>query len=470
MTNGKQGGALLLLALLSLPYQVFAAQSPFDIDVKELDRAGAPNAPKAAQPSPSKGAASRFDIDVKELEHSGQGSPAKAEKKKAKKEKKNPAGSSGTGKAHKAATGDGEYVRYTVKPGDHIFKILVSRFGMSNEAAEKLIPEIVRINDISNIKSLTVGRTLLIPTGGHHERAARSTRSGKHHGREAEIVQPETGIAAQGGATAPVAKLPETVPHAVEKAPAQAVAPAAVPPSALKPEPRPAATAVPTAPVAQAPAAPAATANVAPTTPVAPIPSAAPAVPKAAPRVPPAPAPAAPPAAAAQTAPVAPIAPAAVPNTWICSITDKEPSKIIDSVMSALSLHWSKNRIINSAEGAANAFSIRVDRYFERNGVRYIVSIDENDPYSFTLLRLLEASGYRVLMIGAGDDFKTVSEKLLRLVGLTPDFGKHPIQGGKEGTGFLVQQEDAEGRRLLLTGEAADPKSKWTLPQECGYR
>jgi|GEM_PF-1433323 len=466
MTYGKQGGALLLLALLSLPHQVFAAQSPFDIDVKELDRAGAPSAPKAAQPSPSKGAPSRFDIDVKELEHEGKGSPAKAEKKKAKKEKKTSAGSSGAGKTHKAATGDGEYVRYTVKPGDHIFKILVTRFGMSNEAAEKLIPEIVRINDISNIKSLTVGRTLLIPTGGHHVKAARSTRSGKHHGRETEIVQPETGTAAQGGATAPVAKLPETVSQAVEKAPAQAAAPAAVPPA-----PKPAAPAVPTAPVAKVPSAPAATAKVAPTAPSAPTPSAAPAVPKAAPKVPvPAPAPAAPLAAAAQAAPVAPVAPAAVLNTWICSITDKDPAKIVDSAMSALSLHWSKNRIINSAEGAPNAFSIRVDRYFERNGARYIVSIDENDPYSFTLLRLLETSGYRVLMIGAGDDFKAVTEKLLRMVGLTPDFGKHPIQGGRESTGFLVQQEDAEGRRLLLTGEAVDPKSKWTLPQGCGYR
>jgi hypothetical protein len=151
-------------------------------------------------------------------------------------------------------------------------------------------------------------------------------------------------------------------------------------------------------------------------------------------------------------------------------VTEKDPARIVDAVMNALSLHWSRNRIIQSGEGASNAFSIRVDRYFELKGVRYIVSIGESDPYSYTLLRLLESAGYRVLMIDSDDDFQAVGEKLLRLVGVEPDFGKHLIQGGKESTGFLVQQDDAEGRQVVITSEAVNPKLKWTMPAGCGVR
>ena len=138
--------------------------------------------------------------------------------------------------------------------------------------------------------------------------------------------------------------------------------------------------------------------------------------------------------------------------------------------MNALSLHWSRNRIIQSGEGASNAFSIRVDRYFELKGTRYIVSIGENDPYSYTLLRLLEGAGYRVLMVESDDDFQAVGEKLLRLVGLEPDYGRHLLQGGKESTGFLVQQDDAGGRQVLITSEAVNPQLKWTMPEGCGAR
>jgi hypothetical protein len=162
--------------------------------------------------------------------------------------------------------------------------------------------------------------------------------------------------------------------------------------------------------------------------------------------------------------------PAPLVNTWICSVTEKDPARIVDAVMNALSLPWSKNRIIQSDDGAPNAFSIRVDRYFEFNGVRTIVSIGESDPYSYTLLRLLEGAGYRVLMINAGDDFKVVGEKMLRIVGAVPDFGKYLVAGGKESSGFLVQEEDAAGRRVLITNEVVSPKTKWTMPAGCGTR
>jgi len=419
MRSFKQGGTLLLLALLALPAQLHAAQSPFDIDLKELDRENPPVSPK---------------VEKKE----------KKQPKKAKKE--TPAAAPAKSpKVHKAATAneaesESGYIRYTVKPGDHIFKILVARLGMSNEAAERLIPEIIRVNNITNIKKLTVGRTLLIPDKARQERLAKSAQPGKvRHRREREAE----------ATAAPVPPAPVVV------TPAQSAAKVAAPPAS--------ATSSVTAP-AKAPL-PAASSVAAPK-PSLPNPAAPTGTAKNDAAIPPVDAR----AAAAPSAALPPTAPVPLVNTWICSVTDKDPARIVDAVMNALSLPWSKNRIIQSAEGAPSAFSIRVDRYFELNGVRNIVSIGESDPYSYTLLRLLEGAGYRVLMINAGDDFKVVGEKMLRLVGVVPDFGKYLIPGGKESSGFLVQQEDAAGRRVVITNEAVNAKQKWTMPAGCGIR
>lgn len=52
---------------------------------------------------------------------------------------------------------------YIVKSGDYLFKILIRHYALSNDDAERLIPEVMRLNSISNPKSLTVGQQLTIP-------------------------------------------------------------------------------------------------------------------------------------------------------------------------------------------------------------------------------------------------------------------------------------------------------------------
>jgi hypothetical protein len=111
-----------------------------------------------------------------------------------------------------------------------------------------------------------------------------------------------------------------------------------------------------------------------------------------------------------------------------------------------------------------------VDRYFEYKGVRYIISIGESDPYNYTLIRLLEASGYRVLRMTGKEDFKSVSEQLFKLIGVAPDLGTHPLNDGREASGYLVQQDDAGGRQVLITDGPATPGHKWVLPPGCGAR
>jgi hypothetical protein len=494
MISLKQG-VLLLLALLPLPSQLYAAQPSFDIDVKDLDR-GTPAPSKASRPSPA-AAPAPFGIDVKELDRKAPVEAPKAEKKKAKKSQA-PVAASRTVK-HKEAGSEPGYTRYTVKPGDHIFKILVGRFGMSNETAERLIPEIIRVNDIPNIKALTVGRTLLIPSGGKQEHVTKSAQRGKARhkmeegsdtaARHAATAQHAAPGAATSPAPAPVAHFQAAPPRAPEitplAPPATAATATAAPSQAATnpktPTPTAAKTEIPPPPVPASSAtmaaakAPVVTGRIL-KAPVAPESKAAPSV-AAAPR-PQAPALAAPsaPVAAAPSSEIsakatAPAAPPVPPvNTWLCSVTEKDPAKIVDAVMNALSLRWSRNRIIQSDEGASNAYSIRVDRYFELGGMRYIVSIGENDPYNYTLLRLLEGAGYRVLMISSGDDFQAIGGKLLRRVGVAPDFGKHLIQGDQQNNGFLVQPDDAAGRRVVITSEIVNPKLKWIMPQGCSVR
>ena len=458
MTRSRQSGTLLLLltlTLLSLSSLLHAAQSPFDIDVKELDQAKPSAAPKAGKKTTKKAKPA---------------APAETVVKK-----------------HKAADGEAGYVRYTVKPGDHIFKILVVRFGMSNEAAEKLIPEIIRINDITNIKKLTVGRTLLIPSSGFRERAAKPAHQGKARVSSAP-VNPAPIATAPAPAAPNVAEEPAeptwptlpAPPTPAAKAPtAPFPAPTAIAPPAVTVVPTAPAVTVPRAPTVAAPApavpAPAVLKSAAPMAPVPPA-TASPSAKAPAEATLNSPAMISPPAEPAVAAPartmpliVAPAPAAPLAKTWVCSVTEKDPAKVVDSVMNALALHWSRNRIIQSDDGAPTAFSIRVDRYFELKGARYIVSIGESDPYSYTLLRLLESAGYRVLMINSEDDFLGVGEKLLRFVGLDPNYGRHVIQGGKESAGFLVQDDD-EGRQVVITNEAVDPKLKWTMPPGCAAR
>lgn len=498
MITLKQGGRLLLLALLSLPSQELqAAPAPFAIDVKELDQQKPTPAPKpAAKPEPVKKAPSSFDIDLKELNGkkpaaapkptaapkpeatpkaaaapkaetatkapAPTGSAASApqpESKKAKKVTKAPkarkraTAAAGSGKVQKSSADGSDYLCYRVKPGDHIFKILMGPFGMSNDAAERLVPEIVRINKIDNIKKLRVGQTLLIPKGHREQPAGQAEKAaGALEPTFSEPVAPAPAAPEAPAPAAPVAPEPVT-PAATAPKTAASVPPAvaAAPEPAAKPKRARAHKAARARKPARAPKPAPAPEPVAP----APVPAPAASEPS--------------PVAAAPRPVPAPPAVVQVP-TWVCSVTDREPGQMVDALLNALSLPWSKNRIVQSSDGAATAFSIKVDRYFEYKGARYIVAIGESDAYSYTLLRVLESAGYRVLRVSAGEDFHSVGDKLLRLIGALPEFGRQELQAGKEIPGFLVQPDDAGGKRVVLTAEPVDPRQKWVMKPGCAVR
>ncbi len=105
-----------------------------------------------------------YDLDLKELlrppvrPSKGQGQPKTANKV-----------------VPAAPNTGGKTSVYTVRQGDHLFLILMQRYGLSNRAAEELIPEIMRLNGIRRPESLSVGQHLTIPLPPVSDTAAVTT-------------------------------------------------------------------------------------------------------------------------------------------------------------------------------------------------------------------------------------------------------------------------------------------------------
>lgn len=146
--DSRQQILTLFISLAGIVLCAFVAeatQEPYDIDLKELRR---PPLRRAKEQRPS---------------HRAKG-PVPA-----------------------TATAKGKNSSYTVRPGDHLFLILMQRYGLSNEAAEKLIPEIMRMNGIRKAESLSVGQRLTIPLP-----AVTDTRLESNSRKSGPFPQPES--------------------------------------------------------------------------------------------------------------------------------------------------------------------------------------------------------------------------------------------------------------------------------------
>lgn len=92
-----------------------------------------------------------YELDLKELRRP----PVRRAKDK------EPAGAREPGAA--TIKSGGESSSYTVRKGDHLFRILMQSYGLSNKAAEELIPKIMHLNGIRRPEGLSVGQRLTIP-------------------------------------------------------------------------------------------------------------------------------------------------------------------------------------------------------------------------------------------------------------------------------------------------------------------
>lgn len=194
--------AAATLAVLIVTASEGWTASPFELEIGELDQQAGTAAVKQGKPaSKARKARRRTPVDP--------GPPA-------------------------ARDLEGEFVSYTIRPGDHIFKVLTTRFGLSSARAEELIPRILRVNRVRDVRGLQVGRTIRIPV------------TGKPAGSMVQAPPPAAAIPVPGESTAPAATPPpETHPETSTAEPVAASATKPVPtedarPAAALPPPPPA--------------------------------------------------------------------------------------------------------------------------------------------------------------------------------------------------------------------------------------
>lgn len=143
----------------------------------------------------------------------------------------------------------------------------------------------------------------------------------------------------------------------------------------------------------------------------------------------------------------------------VVQASPKTPGQTVDLVLETLSVPAERGRRVElfSAAESGIALSVAADRYFEHAGRRYVVTRFTGDPIAYTLFRLLETKGFRVVITEPKDDFRAVATKLLSRMELPSSYTPHLLvadPGGKyslELSGFMLEKSGASGGATMLT-------------------
>jgi hypothetical protein len=157
-------------------------------------------------------------------------------------------------------------------------------------------------------------------------------------------------------------------------------------------------------------------------------------------------------------------------------VTEKGAREIADRMMSVLGIPYSRDTSVElfGPGDSGLRLDIRADRYFEINGDRYLVSYFNGDPVFYTLMRLLETRGYRVIILEEKDDFKKVVDKLLSRLRIPGSYGRHrlwpdhDLSYGVRMSGYLLR-DPAGGKNIFIAGKEIDPLVK-ELAELNGYQ
>ncbi|QSV45840.1 LysM peptidoglycan-binding domain-containing protein [Geobacter benzoatilyticus] len=146
-------------------------------------------------------------------------------------------------------------------------------------------------------------------------------------------------------------------------------------------------------------------------------------------------------------------------------ITAHETRGMVDGLLRALNVRYEADRSVElygMADGGLK-LDVRADRYFEDGRDRYVVSYFDGDPVSYTLTRLLETRGYRVVVLDPKDDFRKVSEKILSRLRLPGVFAQHDLFQYRDApygirmSGVRLRSQGAGGETVFLTNVELDP-------------
>ncbi len=142
----------------------------------------------------------------------------------------------------------------------------------------------------------------------------------------------------------------------------------------------------------------------------------------------------------------------------LCPVPARERDGLVDALLDLLAPGWVRNRIVEGGKESTDGsyVSIKVNRYFEHLGYRYIVNT-ESDPLTLTLLRLLEVQGDRVITIGANEGAIGIAARIAAKMELSQEEGTFRVKcleppGGEASVrGIRISPAAPYGQQLLIT-------------------
>lgn len=145
-------------------------------------------------------------------------------------------------------------------------------------------------------------------------------------------------------------------------------------------------------------------------------------------------------------------------------ISAKKQPEMIDSILSAFSVAPERDRRVDVFATDNNGISLSViaERYFERGGQRFVVTSFDGDPINYTLFRILETKGYKVVILESQDDFRKISEKIISRMKIKGTFAQHSLlHDGTAGyslhmSGFKLEDALLPGGGIFLTDRTMD--------------
>ena len=157
-----------------------------------------------------------------------------------------------------------------------------------------------------------------------------------------------------------------------------------------------------------------------------------------------------------------PVVPATVKQMH--QVTSTSQVGIIDSILTSLSVKPEKERRLDvfAADNNGISLSVNAERYFELNGRRNIIARFDGDPVAYTLFRILETLGYRIIILDSHDDFKSITTKLSNRLELQSSYAQHTFEDDLNTnysvylSGFKIEGPGLTPGGLFVTNLALD--------------
>jgi len=154
-----------------------------------------------------------------------------------------------------------------------------------------------------------------------------------------------------------------------------------------------------------------------------------------------------------------------------------DQTQVVDLLLETLAVPAEHNKRVELFRTVETGIglSVAAERYFERGGRRYVVARFTGDPITYTLFRLLETKGYRVVILESRDTFNTVASKLLSRMDLPSRYSIHQLMAGAGGqysfemSGVMFENAASGGGSVMLTDRPIEPAMRELL-YDHGYQ